>query len=65
MSPKLVKHCRAYGHNGATDKIVDQRPRKLNTAAVRNSYYFANVPICNRKKQGYENICTPLSIKGT
>ena len=34
MSSKLVKHCRAYGHYGATDKIADQRPRKLNTAAV-------------------------------
>ena len=34
MSSKLVKHCRAYGHYGATDKIADKRPRKLNTAAV-------------------------------
>ena len=34
MSSKLVKLCRAYGHYGATDKIVDKRPRKLNTAAV-------------------------------
>ena len=34
MSSKLVKLCRAYGHYGATDKIADKRPRKLNTAAV-------------------------------
>ena len=54
MSLKLVKHCRAYGYYGATDKIADQRPWKLNAAAVWNCYYFASVPICNRKKQGYE-----------
>ena len=57
MSPKLVKHCRAYGQN------CRPKAKKLNTAAVRNCYDFANVPICNRKEQGYENICTHLSIK--
>ena len=51
---KLVKQCRAYRHYMATDKIADQGPGKLNTAAVRKSYYFANVPICNGKKQGCE-----------
>ena len=50
MSSKLVKYCRAYGHYGATDKIADHKPRKLNTAAVWNCYYFADVSLCIRKK---------------
>ena len=41
MSPKLVIHYMAYGHYGATDKIADQSPKKLNTAVVQNCYYFA------------------------
>ena len=56
LSSKLLKHCRAYGHYGATDKIVDQRPRKLNTAAVWNCYFFANIPLWNRKKSQYLKI---------